>query len=406
MRIAFFSFEFPEETGGGGIGTYLQQVTALLRVEGHDAIVFTATHKNEAFWENEFTYRLPATNWKDFNSRLPEYFIPIHHQNPFDVAEGTDFHGCGVSVKLKFKKLAFVARLHTPLYLVDKLQYQPLTFTQKLRFVLGGLKRGKFQSLPAAPVKEKFQEEFLLLKMSERISSPSVSIYKELLRLGFDIEGKTEIIPLPFQITEKFLSIKSRPDIYEKPHIVFIGRLEIRKGVIELAKAIPGVLKKFPGTHFTFAGESSFSPIPGKNMKEYLQQLLHPYLNSVTFTGRITAEQVYDYLDKGDIFVFPSHYESFGLACCEAMAAGKAVIASNTGGLSEIVEDHVSGLLVRHSDAQELSMAIERTISDNNMRLSLGIAARRRISEYLEPRKIINAQLMCYQQAIKAVQQN
>jgi hypothetical protein len=135
MRIAFFSFEFPEETGGGGIGTYLQQVVNLLRNKGHQAIVFTATHKSDAFWENDFTYRIPASNWKEFNKRLPEYFIPVHKEKQFEVAEGTDFNGCGLPVKKELKHLAFVAKLHTPLFVVDTLQYQPLSFFQKLRFI-------------------------------------------------------------------------------------------------------------------------------------------------------------------------------------------------------------------------------------------------------------------------------
>ncbi len=84
MRIAFFSYEFPPETGGGGIGTYLNLITKELKKAGHHPIVFCATNADTVFWEasRDYIYRIPATGWKDFNKNILEHFNPIHKLNP------------------------------------------------------------------------------------------------------------------------------------------------------------------------------------------------------------------------------------------------------------------------------------------------------------------------------------
>jgi glycosyltransferase involved in cell wall biosynthesis len=399
MHIAFFSYEFPDETGGGGIGTYLQLVTRLLSEKGHRVIVFAATRKDKSFWESSLVFRIPANTWKQFNLRLPDYFPAIHKKISFDIAECTDFNGCGLYLKKELAQLPVVVRLHTPLYMVDRLLFQPMSFFQKLRFALGSFKRGKWPNLPQYPSADDYAEEFELVKLAERISSPGISIYQEMKRLGFELEGKTEFIPLPFEIPA--VTIEARESIKQDPHILYVGRLELRKGVIDLAKSVSKVLQVYPGARFTFIGENSSSPKGNKGMMDYLQTILKDNLASVNFTGKLSHESALSYFATGDIFVFPSYYESFGLACCEAMAAGRAVIGGKQGGMAEIIEDEQSGLLIDPGDPVNIANKIIRLINDDKLRSDLGHGARKRIREYLDPEKIIKSQLSCYQHAIE-----
>jgi glycosyltransferase involved in cell wall biosynthesis len=400
MNIAFFSYEFPPETGGGGIGSYLKLVTRLIRQRGHTVTVFTATKKDKAWREDDFVLRIPASGWQEFNRILPEYFLPVHEENPFDIAECTDFCGCGLYVKKKLPGLPVVVKLHTPLYMVDRLLFNPMPFLKKLRFMAGALRRLQVPKLPQFPRAIDYQEEFELIKLAERISSPGHSIYNEMIALGFDLENKTDFLALPFEISPDLRKIKARPEIRKDPQIIFIGRMEGRKGVIDLAKAIPLVLKVYPHVHFTFVGEASMSPLPGIDMITYLKRKLKKYPDAVTFTGRQSHDKVVEFLSSGDIFVFPSHYESFGLACCEAMAAGKAVIGSKEGGMAEIIEDELSGLLVNAKDPKNLASTMIKLIHDDQLRLDLGLGGRKRIREFLDPGKIIESQISCYQHAI------
>ncbi|RYZ26395.1 MAG: glycosyltransferase family 1 protein [Chitinophagaceae bacterium] len=400
MRIAFASYEYPFETGGGGIGVYLQTAVEWLKGQGHQIVVFTGTKNAQAFWETNEVYRLPANGWKEFNQILATYFVLEHRRLAFDVLECTDYEACGLSVKIALPELPIVVRLHTPLYLVDKLLFQPLSPPQKLRFCLGAFKRMKLPNLPSVPKAIDYTNEFSIIKAAEVVSSPSASITEEMRQLGFAVQGKTMLVPLPFD-SAPFQSIEARKEISASPHIVFIGRMETRKGVVELAKAIPAVIQLFPNTQFTFVGGASHSPVKGIDMQTFLQQLLTSHRNSVHFTGRVSRETVMNYLSQGDIFVFPSHYESFGLACCEAMASGKAVIGSRCGGMSEIIEEGVSGLLIKPKSVETIAKAIVLLLHNNELRLRLGRAARERVRDYLSLPAVINKQLACYQQAIE-----
>ena len=79
------------------------------------------------------------------------------------------------------------------------------------------------------------------------------------------------------------------------------------------------------------------------------------------------------------VVVCPSHTEGFGVVCAEAMAHGKPVVASATGGLANLVVDGETGILVPPGDVCALREAVERLLADPHLRQRLGAAARKRI---------------------------
>ncbi|RYZ27136.1 MAG: glycosyltransferase [Chitinophagaceae bacterium] len=108
---------------------------------------------------------------------------------------------------------------------------------------------------------------------------------------------------------------------------------------------------------------------------------------------------------EGDVFVFPSHYESFGLVCCEAMAAGRAVVGSRSGGMAEIIEDGKSGILVEPKNPAAIAKAVTQLLENNELRLSLGKAAQQRITDLLSPSLVLQKQIAVYQKAIDVCRQ-
>jgi glycosyltransferase involved in cell wall biosynthesis len=92
--------------------------------------------------------------------------------------------------------------------------------------------------------------------------------------------------------------------------------------------------------------------------------------------GAQTRERVFRYLSIFDVLAVPSLYEGFGLMAAEAGAAGVPAVASAVAGLSEVVEDEVTGLLVAPGDAEGLAVALIRLLGDPARRLAMGEAAR------------------------------
>ncbi len=118
----------------------------------------------------------------------------------------------------------------------------------------------------------------------------------------------------------------------------------------------------------------------------------------VNFLG--SQESVERILPCADIFVLPSIYESFGLAALEAMASGLPVVATNTGGIPEVVEDGVTGLLVPPKSPHALARAILALASDPHRRKIMGRAARARAERLFDIRKILPAYIAHYERVL------
>ena len=95
-----------------------------------------------------------------------------------------------------------------------------------------------------------------------------------------------------------------------------------------------------------------------------------------TFTG--TYDAIWELLPQADVFFLPSEYESFGLSALEAMACGVPVVSSNTGGLPEVIEDGVSGLLHKPGDTSAMAESIRKLLTDAALAKKMGEAARER----------------------------
>ena len=93
----------------------------------------------------------------------------------------------------------------------------------------------------------------------------------------------------------------------------------------------------------------------------------------VNLAGLIAPNQLANYYQQSDVFVFPSVcHEAFGMPLAEAMVAGLPVVASDGGAFPELVEDEKTGLIVKRSDADALAEAIIKLLSDSSLRDSMG----------------------------------
>lgn len=101
----------------------------------------------------------------------------------------------------------------------------------------------------------------------------------------------------------------------------------------------------------------------------------------VIFAGRIPHNKIADYFNMLDVMVNISNYESFGVSVIEAMACQNAVVATNTGGLKEIIENENYGTLIEVGNIEQTTQAIEKYLLDENLRKSVGNNARKKVIE-------------------------
>jgi glycosyltransferase involved in cell wall biosynthesis len=162
--------------------------------------------------------------------------------------------------------------------------------------------------------------------------------------------------------------------------VLYLGRLEKRKGTCDLIHAIPQVLGEVPQARFVFIGKDRPHCPGNRTHAQYIRDELVPEVRErIRLEGQLNDQEVDRRLQTADLFVAPSLYESFGLVFLEAMRWGTPVIGTRVGGIPEIVEDGKTGLLVAAECPGELAKAIIALLRNEQRRRDLGEAGRRHV---------------------------
>lgn len=153
----------------------------------------------------------------------------------------------------------------------------------------------------------------------------------------------------------------------DKLNILFVGRLETRKGLSHLINACALVRRSFTNFRLIVVG-------PGTRLKpRYKQQANELNLNNVVFTGFISNGDLPQYYRTADVFCAPATGgESFGIVLLEAMACGKPVIASNIEGYANVLEQNEQGLMVPPGDEKALAEALLQLLENRSLRRKMG----------------------------------
>ena len=161
-----------------------------------------------------------------------------------------------------------------------------------------------------------------------------------------------------------------------KRNILYLGRLEKRKGLSYLLRAYPAVKRELPNTRLIIASD-------GRARPRYERYVKHAALEDVIFTGYLPQEEIPRYQHTAAIYCSPATgNESAGIVLLEAMAAGRAIVASNIDGYASVLTHNVEGLLVRPKDAEALSHALVHLLADDRLREEMGERARQRAEQF------------------------
>lgn len=176
--------------------------------------------------------------------------------------------------------------------------------------------------------------------------------------------------------------------------LVLPGRLVHEKGHSVLIDAL--VQCRHAGFIFTttFAGDGP--------LRQELEQRLREADIAATITGRLPHAEMLQTLAGADIVVIPSRFEGFGITAAEAMALCRAVIASDAGGLPDVIGNPQNGLLFECENASQLAADLQKLAANPDLRHQMGVSARRRIKELFDAPVIAGQIRRHYQELLKA----
>jgi len=399
LRLALVSYEFPPALAIGGIGTYSAMAARMLAAAGAEVEVFCAgvPPAGGEPWAalGLVIHRLPCDSRAAFRTTLGPVLAERHRCAPFAVIESPELAAEAAEAWGLCPGAALVVRLHTPTELLNDLGWEPPSATTRLRMLLGGLRRGRLVWVrPPAPSAEADLERRFCAAAS-LVVAPSQAIADICSRRwGLSVD-RLQVVPNVFRPAPALLTLAPPRQLTT---VGFLGRLETRKGIFDLAEAMAHLLPRHPLLRLRLIGPSW--PTARGDAQQWLQRRLRRWGDRVTVVGPVAADGVAAELAHTDAVVLPSHWENFPNACWEAMAAARMVVGSRAGGMAEVIRDGQDGLLVPPRRPRAIAAALERLLASPEGAAAMARSARLRILDRLGEAEVLPQQLQAYHRAI------
>ena len=200
---------------------------------------------------------------------------------------------------------------------------------------------------------------------NEQFVAVSESTKQDLVRLGIPEKQ----IAVVYNAVDHELYRQRGLGKFERPTVCFLGRLKRYKNIDCVIKAAAQVAQRIPNVRFLIVGEGDHRPALVKLAEALGLQ------GVVEFTGFVDQRRKAELLERSHVAVNPSPKEGWGLTNIEANACGTPVIAANSPGLRDSVQDAKSGLLFEYDNVEELSAKIEQVLGDRALRARLSEGA-------------------------------
>lgn len=391
-RIAFVTQLFSPRKCGG-IAVFMNDLAKILSKQGHEITIITE-HQDptqhtvdweDGLWVHRISSKFPKTprpecvdgrlplpkNLADYSLAVYAEINRINNSRKFDLVVGTIWD-CDLLATALLSEIPVATYLVTNYGLAA--ESKPEWTTNKDFYENHVLKV--------------IDAEQRLLKASSHILTSTNAILNDIERtLKIKIpREKIHLIPFGTQDIKSTCAIDRES---EDLRVLFVGRLEKRKGITELLSAIEKIAPKNKLISFHIVGDNTITDgVEGNYMEKFINKNKdNEWLDRVKFKGHVTDTELIKEYQNCDIFVAPSEYESFGLIFLEAMRFGKPCVGTNIGGIPEIITNGESGILVRPNDANELHEALLNLIENPQKRLNIGSAGQRRYKEFFTTEK-------------------
>ena len=379
LRVCLFSREYPP-LGHGGIGQWTREVATGLAARGHEVTVIARAldgRRRIEFLEGVWVHRIEAASISQaeadafapapaaltaYSYALFREFKRIDEHRCFDLISApiADLEGL---VSLRKARTPVVTSLHT-------------TYKLSLPFKPDWLSRPEYLAKHVEPT---IACESQILEERPHILANSRAILSDIEAAhGISID-RGKVVVIPHGISDLSVGVTSPASSDGRVHLLFVGRLEERKGADALLAILPRLLGAHENLVAHIVGEDGI-PVGETTLRAAYERAnanRPKILDRTIFHGALPRERVLERYATCDVFVAPSKYESFGLIFIEAMCFGKPVVAYEVGGAAEIIEDGVNGLLAPAGRPEQLRERIARLVEDEVLRGKMGCNARR-----------------------------
>ena len=389
MKICYLAVDYETEHKYGGLGTYIYHTAHEMARRGHTVHViakgdFTRdfdegkvhvhqVHPN-MFWADDYQIKkrfrirsLPRDFMKFITERwlfrtmmsivtnhtVHGKFKELSKSIDFDIVEADDCGGIGLAAT--FRHAPVVTKLHTSWYIASTLNkdYRARDYIDR-RIV--------------------YLMEYLQFHRSKGLTSNSESL-KELSCRIYHIDNvKVKVIHPSIDVSDivhkaRTLSASKKAIHISGDYMLYIGRIEPRKGVEELCNAARMIFEHDKNIKLVLAG--GIFPKSWDGLYHRLLRSLSKYKHRVIFLDRVDKERLYPLILQAKVIVLPSRWEAFGYSCLESLALGKIIVAAGGSGFEEqIGKDGKAGILFQPSNTHDLKDKLMTALSMDASQIS------------------------------------
>lgn len=378
MKIAFLTPEYPHPKTGssGGIGTSIKNLAQGLLQEGCQVRVLVYGQKVDTlFDDNGITIqqiqnvKFKGLSWYLTRKKIEKIINQLYVDKEIDLVEAPDW--TGISSYIQPEKCPIVIKLHgsdTYFCHLDK-------------------RRVKW--------KNKFHEKRALQKADALVSVSQFTA--DLTNQVFGLQQQFTIIPNSIDVD---LIEVSHPIQEVPPTILYFGSLIRKKGLLELPFIFNELIQLNPKTKLVLVGKDVSDIISGNSSTWTMMQSLfsEQALCNVSYLGSVPYTEIQKHIYEASVCVFPSFAEALPVSWIEAMVLQKAVVASNIGWATEVIDDGIDGFLVNPRNHIAYASKINILLSDVNLRQQFGISAREKVIQKFSVSVVAQQSLVFYKQ--------
>jgi glycosyltransferase involved in cell wall biosynthesis len=398
MHIVLVNSEYPSETGQGqgGIATYTYTMADALKSQGHTIhILLRRGVSADQFPKNcvpvFYEYEAPSSltkriqhrfqnnpsHWEEGHSRgLRSKLLKLNAQDKIDIVEIPEFGGAGFSC--------------TP----------PLPFPVVINFHMSSAMVDELNGITPDKIRlAQYSFEERAIKNAIRYRSPSEAVRKDASkRYNLDLP-KITVIPNPVS-TQPFDAITKHHTGDIRFHVLFIGRLERRKGAELLLEGIKDILKIDDHIHITIAGETEMNDADG--YRNAIERVLDQQQRQrIWFLGSVDRSNLFILYCRSSILLAPSLFENAPYSILEAMSSGLPVVSSSSGGIPEIISHNTHGLLFENENTASMVECIRKLYTEREFGTRLAENAYNHIKSVYSPEIIAQKAISFYESVIR-----
>lgn len=382
--------EYPPETGGGGIGSYVATIAPALAARGHEVHVLSCVSRqtpsdtmDRGVWIHRRpqirvrgSSRLLGRKWPETVPRILTATSTFVHSRRlgvrFDVIEAPEWMAEGLFLA---RTRPLIAHLHTPVHLTA--HHNGRRMGRDLRMA----DRLERASARKAAV----------------VTAASWLLSEHLIRSGWLKRDGVFVLHHPIDL-ERWAWCSSVSDT--APTVLAVGRIEARKSPETLVDAAARLAPTLPELEVVFVGRSN-GQREGQPYLRWVEERARRIGAPCRFVGSVPRAGLLDWYGKARVVALPSRFDNVPMVGLESMAAGRAVVCTSETGLAELVAGSDAGRVVPPGDPEALAAALRPYLVDRSVAVRSGRTAREIVTEQCAPAAVAEERERCYLEAIE-----